>query len=166
MSLRREQVAYRKAIRAAFLPWNQRLEERAAASTSKLGLSAACLDSRPKPCTVSTQFDGLRPSCFTIGARCSGIAPRLSARSSRPVQSSSMKCGTDGRCGHGLGCRFSQCQFTEPGVGAIASLDRAVFLIGSQSGRDLAHAPDPVAARDRRRGERRLRGTHLSPAPL
>ena len=79
MSLRREQVAYRKAIRAAFLPWNQRLEQRAAASTSKLGLSAACLDSRPKPCTVSTQFDGLRPSCFTIGARCSGIAPRLSA---------------------------------------------------------------------------------------
>ncbi len=32
MSLRREPVAYRKAIRAASLPWNQRLEQRAAAS--------------------------------------------------------------------------------------------------------------------------------------
>ena len=59
MSRRREPVAYRKAIRAASLPWNQRLEQRAAASTSKLDLPAACLNSRPKPRTVSTQFDHL-----------------------------------------------------------------------------------------------------------
>ena len=57
MSRRREPVAYRKAIRAASLPWNQRLEQRAAASTSKLDRPAACLNSRPKPRTVSTQFD-------------------------------------------------------------------------------------------------------------
>ncbi len=50
-------VAYRKAIRAASLPWNQRLEQRAAASTSTLDRPAACLNSRPKPRTVSTQFD-------------------------------------------------------------------------------------------------------------
>ena len=56
MSLRREPVAYRKAIRAASLPWNQRLEQRAAASTSKLDRPADCLNSRPKPRTVSTQF--------------------------------------------------------------------------------------------------------------
>jgi hypothetical protein len=38
-------------------------------------------------------------------------------------------CGrnTDGRCGHRLGCRFLKCQFTEPGVGAIASLERTVW---------------------------------------
>ena len=56
MSRRREPAAYRKAIRAASLPWNQRLEQRAAASTSKLDRPAACLNSRPKPRTVSTQF--------------------------------------------------------------------------------------------------------------
>ena len=39
--------AYRKAIRAASLPWNQRLEQSSAASTSKLDRPAACLNSRP-----------------------------------------------------------------------------------------------------------------------
>jgi hypothetical protein len=77
MSLRREPVAYSKAIRAASLPWNQRLEQRSAASTSALDLPAACLNSRLKPRTVSTQFDGLRPSRSTIGANCSGIATNL-----------------------------------------------------------------------------------------
>ena len=56
MSRRREPVAYRKAIRAASLPWNQRRARRAAASTSELDRPAACLKSRPKPRTVSTQF--------------------------------------------------------------------------------------------------------------
>jgi hypothetical protein len=54
MSLRREPVAYRKAIRAASLPWNQRREHRAAASTSKLDLPAVGLNSRPKPRTAHT----------------------------------------------------------------------------------------------------------------
>jgi hypothetical protein len=39
-------VAYRKAIRGASLPWNQRLEQRAAASTITLDRPAACLNSR------------------------------------------------------------------------------------------------------------------------
>jgi hypothetical protein len=43
-------------VTAASLPWNERLEQRAAASTSKLDRPAACLNSRPKPRTVSTQF--------------------------------------------------------------------------------------------------------------
>ena len=42
---------------AAALPWNQHLERRAAASTSELDRPAACLNSRPKPRTVSTQFE-------------------------------------------------------------------------------------------------------------
>jgi hypothetical protein len=58
MSLRREPMAYRKAIRAASFPWNQRLEQRAAASTSKLHLPAACLNCRLKPRTVSTEMQG------------------------------------------------------------------------------------------------------------
>ena len=57
-----ERVAYTKAIRAAALPWNQRRERRAAASTSELGRAAACLKNRPKPHKVSTQFDRLGPS--------------------------------------------------------------------------------------------------------
>jgi hypothetical protein len=48
MSQRREPAAYRKAIQAGFLPWNQRLERRAAPSTCELDLPAACLNSRPK----------------------------------------------------------------------------------------------------------------------
>ena len=64
-----EPVAYMKAVRAAALPWNQRRERRAAASTSELGRPAACLKSRPKLRTVSTQFDRLIPSLSTIGAR-------------------------------------------------------------------------------------------------
>ncbi len=76
-------MAYRKAIRAASLPRNQGLEQRAAASsTSKLDLAAACLNSRLKPRTVSTQLDGLRPGSFTIGARCSGIATNLDGEES------------------------------------------------------------------------------------
>ena len=39
---------YTKAARAAALPWNQRREQRAAASTSEFGRPAACLNSRPK----------------------------------------------------------------------------------------------------------------------
>src|ERR1017187_5587454 len=40
-----EPVAYTKAVRAAALPWNQRRERRAAASTSELDRPAACLNS-------------------------------------------------------------------------------------------------------------------------
>ena len=72
-------MAYTKAARAAALPWNQRRERRAAASTSELDRPAACLNSRPKPRAVSTQFDRLSPNRSMIGARWSGIAPRLSA---------------------------------------------------------------------------------------
>ncbi len=57
-----EPVAYTNAVRAAALPWNQRRERRAAASTSELGRPAACLNIRPKPRTVSTQFDRLSPN--------------------------------------------------------------------------------------------------------
>ncbi len=39
-----EPVAYTKAVRAAALPWNQRRERRDAASRSKLGRPAACLN--------------------------------------------------------------------------------------------------------------------------
>jgi hypothetical protein len=49
-----ERVVYTNAAPAAALPWNQRLERRAAASTSELDRPAACLNSRPKPRTVST----------------------------------------------------------------------------------------------------------------
>jgi hypothetical protein len=42
-------VGYTKAVRAAALPWNQRRERRAAASTSELDHPVACLNSRPKP---------------------------------------------------------------------------------------------------------------------
>jgi len=38
-------MGYTKAVRAAALPWNQRRERRAAASTSELELPAACLNS-------------------------------------------------------------------------------------------------------------------------
>ena len=62
-------VAYTNAVRAAALPWNQRRDRRAAASTSEVGRPAASLKSRPKPRTVSTQFDRLIPSLSTIGAR-------------------------------------------------------------------------------------------------
>jgi site-specific DNA recombinase len=54
---------------AAALPWNQRLEHRAAPSTSELDRPAACLNSRPKPRTVSTQFDRFSPSRSRIQAR-------------------------------------------------------------------------------------------------
>ena len=37
-------MAYTKAVWAAVLPWNQRRERRAAASTSELGRPAACLN--------------------------------------------------------------------------------------------------------------------------
>jgi hypothetical protein len=47
-----EPVAYTKADRAAVLPWNQRREQRSAASTSELGRPAACLNSRPKARTA------------------------------------------------------------------------------------------------------------------
>jgi hypothetical protein len=40
-------VAYTKAVRAAALPWNQRREQRAAESTSKLDRPAACLNGSP-----------------------------------------------------------------------------------------------------------------------
>jgi hypothetical protein len=51
-------VAYRKAIRAASLPWNQRLEQRAAASTSKLDRPAARTNGQatrrqPFPCGLA-----------------------------------------------------------------------------------------------------------------
>jgi Putative transposase len=59
-------VAYTKAARAAALPWNQRRERRTAASTSEPDRPAACLNNRPKPRTVSTQFDRLSPSLSTI----------------------------------------------------------------------------------------------------
>jgi hypothetical protein len=62
-------VAYTKAVRAAALPWNQRRERRAAASTSELGRPAACLKSRPNSRTVSTQFDRLIPSLSTMRVR-------------------------------------------------------------------------------------------------
>jgi hypothetical protein len=62
-------MAYTKAVRAAALPWNQRRERRAAASTSELDRPAACLNSRPKPRTVSTQFNRLSPSRSMIGGR-------------------------------------------------------------------------------------------------
>jgi hypothetical protein len=62
-------VVYTKARRAAASPWNQRRERRAAASTSEPDRPAACLNSRPKPRTVSTQFDRVSPSRSTIGAR-------------------------------------------------------------------------------------------------
>jgi hypothetical protein len=39
------------------LPWNQRRERHAAGSTSELNRPAACLNIRPMPRTVSTQFD-------------------------------------------------------------------------------------------------------------
>jgi hypothetical protein len=64
-----ESVVYTKAARAAALPWNQRLEHRAAASTSELDRPAACLNMRPKRRTVSTQFDRFNPSRSRIGAR-------------------------------------------------------------------------------------------------
>ena len=51
-----EPVAYTKAVRAAVLPWNRR-EQRTAASTSEFDRLATCLNSRPKPRTLSTQFD-------------------------------------------------------------------------------------------------------------
>ncbi len=60
-----EPVAYTIAVRAAVLPWNQRRERRAPASTSELDRPAACLNSRPKPRTVSTQFDRLIPGIQT-----------------------------------------------------------------------------------------------------
>ncbi len=41
MSRRREPAAYKKAIRTASSPWNQRREQRAAPSTGKLDLAAA-----------------------------------------------------------------------------------------------------------------------------
>jgi hypothetical protein len=53
---------------------NRRLEERAAASISEVDRPAACLNMRPKPLTVSTQFDRSNPSRSRIGARRSGIA--------------------------------------------------------------------------------------------
>ena len=37
-------MAYTKAVRAAALPWNQRRERRAAASTSELDRPAACFN--------------------------------------------------------------------------------------------------------------------------
>jgi hypothetical protein len=48
---------------------------------------AACLNMRLKLRAVCTQFDRSTPSRSKMGARCSGIAPRSSRRSSRPVQS-------------------------------------------------------------------------------
>ncbi len=39
-----EPVAYTKAVRAAPLPWNQRGEQHAAASTNGFGRPAACLN--------------------------------------------------------------------------------------------------------------------------
>jgi len=73
-----EPLGYTKAVRAAAWPWNQRRERRAATSTSELDRPAACLNSRPKPRTVSIQFNRLSPSRSMIGARWSAIAPRLS----------------------------------------------------------------------------------------
>jgi hypothetical protein len=49
-------VAYANAVRAAALPWNHRRERRAAPSTKDLDRPAACLNSRPKPCTIITAF--------------------------------------------------------------------------------------------------------------
>jgi hypothetical protein len=52
-------VAYTKADRTAALPRNQRRERRATLSTSELDRRAACLNSRPKPRTVSTRRDSV-----------------------------------------------------------------------------------------------------------
>ena len=59
---------------------------------ASLARPAACLNMRPKPRTAPchTQFDRSIPSRSRMAARFSGIAPRLSRCSSRPVQSSSM----------------------------------------------------------------------------
>ena len=67
MSRRREPVAYRKAIRAASLPWNQHLEQRAAASTSKLDLPAACLNSRPSHAPFQPNSLRLSPAAPRLG---------------------------------------------------------------------------------------------------
>jgi hypothetical protein len=56
-----EPAVYTKAVQAATSPWNQRHEQRAAASTTEFGRPAACLSSRPKPRTVSTQAYSIPP---------------------------------------------------------------------------------------------------------
>ena len=77
-------MAYTKAVRAAALPWNQRRERRAAASTSELGRPAACLNNRPKPRTVSTQFDRLSPRLFGTDLRQDIVASSASGPHRRP----------------------------------------------------------------------------------
>ena len=91
MSGLREPVAHRKAIRAGSLPWNQRLEQRAAAFDKQARSPCRLLE---QPTEAAHRFQPVRlfeASRSTIGARCSGIAPRLPARRSRPVQSRSIK---------------------------------------------------------------------------
>ena len=65
--------------------------------------------------------------------RCTGDAKsdlwQVQACERRPLQCMSLLSwggSTDGSRGRGLGCRFLQCEFTEPGVGGLAGLKRAV----------------------------------------
>jgi hypothetical protein len=50
-------VANTRGSSSRRLALEQRREQRVAASTSELDRPAACLNSRPNPRTVSTQFD-------------------------------------------------------------------------------------------------------------